>query len=586
VTEVPLIQAGRSCAARRRSVLPEVAILAVGCVILFAGLGSRSLWHLEGRWAEITRQMFLTGDFFHPRIGGEPYFDKPLLTYWLVAGVAAVTGRLGEWTVRVPNAVAGLVTVLATMWMGRRLWSADVGRIAGVILLTSYGLLFWSRTANADLENLAAITVAIAWYWANRERPGFGAFLGFYLIVFVGALTKGLPAVVVPMLAVVTDVAIHNRWRQVLKPSHGLAVVIGLAVYIAPFWYAARTSPDTYGASGLALVFRENIIRFFQPFDHKGPVYLYMYYLPVLLMPWAPLFVAAVVGLASARRGLDTNTRWLLYAAAVIFAFFTVSGSRRGYYILPLVPFGALMIAILMVHLSGVRIEAIRRGGMVAQGVLLAVIVLAELAGSALRGPIEARLGFALPRPLYTSLLVVGVAAALVGLVLFRLGLRAEPRTRARLWAMTATAAVVMGGFFCWQQDIVEVFRTERPFARQLKMEVATLPPERIGFFRTASANLFYYLDIDRPAAVLRSSRALREFLGRDGGKVMVTQRQYVEEARKVAPQMLAVEPELTETLSPWGEGEQNEHWVAWLIPANRGGIAALSAWSEGGDEE
>jgi len=63
------------------------------CLLLFWAVGYRGLWGPEGRWAEIVREMFLKGDFFHPTINGEPYFDKPLLTYWVIALVTAVTGR-------------------------------------------------------------------------------------------------------------------------------------------------------------------------------------------------------------------------------------------------------------------------------------------------------------------------------------------------------------------------------------------------------------------------------------------------------------------------------------------------------------
>ena len=189
----------------------------------------------SGRWAEITREMFLTGDFFHPTINGEPYFDKPLLTYWFIALISLVTGRLNEWTIRIPSAVSGLLTLWATIYIGRRLWSEKVGLIAGWILLTTYGVLFWSRTASADMENVAAVMLAVAWYWARRERPDFLTFLVFYLICCLGAHTKGLTAVVVPILALLPDVVRERRWRMLLSFSHVLALAIGAVVYFTPF---------------------------------------------------------------------------------------------------------------------------------------------------------------------------------------------------------------------------------------------------------------------------------------------------------------------------------------------------------------
>jgi 4-amino-4-deoxy-L-arabinose transferase-like glycosyltransferase len=563
-----------------------MAILVLGCVLLFTGLGARSLWYLEGRWAEITRQMFLTGDFFHPMIGDEPYFDKPLITYWLVAVVTTLSGRLDEWTVRIPSAVSGLVAVLSTMWIGRQLWSARVGRYAGAILLTSYGLLFWSRTANADLENLAAITLAIGWYWAKRDRPGFGSFLVFYLIIFLGALTKGLPAVVIPVLAVLTDVAASRRWRTVLTPAHLLAAIIGLAIYIAPFWYASHTSPDNYHASGLALVFRENIVRFVQPFDHKGPIYLYFYYLPALLMPWAPLLVAAVIGLLKIRKDLDTRTRWLLYATGVIFAFFTASGSRRGYYILPLLPFCALMIGVFAVHVSDARIRVVRRTGIIAQGILLAIIVALKLLAPAVRKTLESQLGFALPRQLYVAMLVLGTASAVAGLAFWRFRFRSDAQDRRHLRAMVATATVLMGGFFCWQQNIVEVFRTERPFAQQLSQQIAGIPAQRVGFYRTGSANMLFYTGSEEPLAMLRSSRQLREFAGQSGKRILVTQRQFMADARRVWTERLLRPPDLAEQAQPWLEEPPGKHWVAWVIRADEAGPVSMSQTAEKTDEK
>ena len=102
-------------------------LLLASAFLLFWGLGTRSLWAAEGRWAEIVREMLLTGDFFHPMIGGEPYFDKPLLTYWLRVIISVATGALNELVVRLPSAAAGLVAIWATVKIGARLWSARTG---------------------------------------------------------------------------------------------------------------------------------------------------------------------------------------------------------------------------------------------------------------------------------------------------------------------------------------------------------------------------------------------------------------------------------------------------------------------------
>ena len=84
--------------------LSHFFILAV--FLLLWGLGARTLWSSEGRWAEITREMFIRGDFFHPTIGGLPYFDKPLMTY-CEKGII-YDNLLVEYGLKTPSRAAGM----------------------------------------------------------------------------------------------------------------------------------------------------------------------------------------------------------------------------------------------------------------------------------------------------------------------------------------------------------------------------------------------------------------------------------------------------------------------------------------------
>lgn len=93
-----------------RSRLWSVALIVLGlsALLLFARLGERSLWGQEGRWSEVAREMRLSGNYFWPTINGKVYFDKPLLTYWLVVGASHLTGDVSEVAARLPSAAAGL----------------------------------------------------------------------------------------------------------------------------------------------------------------------------------------------------------------------------------------------------------------------------------------------------------------------------------------------------------------------------------------------------------------------------------------------------------------------------------------------
>ena len=61
---------GISSASRVRR--EAAAFWIVASVVLFGMLGVPSLRGSEDRFAEITREMLLCGDFFHPRLNGQP----------------------------------------------------------------------------------------------------------------------------------------------------------------------------------------------------------------------------------------------------------------------------------------------------------------------------------------------------------------------------------------------------------------------------------------------------------------------------------------------------------------------------------
>ena len=500
--------------------------------------------------------MLLTRDFFHPIINEALYFDKPLLSYWLIIVASFATGGLGELATRIPSALAGMVALSATRSLGRRLWTEGIAQSAGWILLTCLGFVFWSRTAAADMQNLAAVVLAVAWFFARERSPGPGTYLVFYLICVTGAQMKGLPAIVVPVLAVLPWLLRERRWRAHLRVSHVVAALLCGALYYAPFYWAAHeVLPPGYasqasGLGGLDLVWRENITRFFHPFDHIEPFYLYLYELPRVLLPWSPLVIAALVaGLASFRR-LNPHNRWLLEAIAVIFVFFSASGSRRWYYILPIAPFCALQTAVFLAEMGWARTKGacLRLIGTALLGAGLVSLA------SPLLWPLAFRwLGFSPTQELRIATLSIG--ALILGAFAVS---RAWPELLARYMGLdrqvagiAIAAAVLLGGAFGVQQTSVESLRTTKPFAIRLRELVRN--PEEVVFYEEAPTDVIFYLNLPRPVSVIRDKEELRRALeGVGAPRLLVTKRSSLAELRGILPDETLETPVASEEVAPW----------------------------------
>lgn len=555
---------------KTKSYWEEFLLLAIAIFLLLCGLGTRTLWSSEGRWAEITREMFISGDFFHPTIGGLPYFDKPLMTYWAIAGISAVTGRLDEFIIRLPSVIAAVIAVICTIYLGKRLWSRKVGLLAGAFLLTSYGLLKYSRMASAETENLAAIMLAVTWYWIRREKPNFVSFVIFYLIMFVGSHMKGLTAFVVPVLVILPDILRQRRWRCLLRPSHLLALAIGIVVYLAPFLIAAFSEQENYQQNGLVLVFQENIQRFFQPFDHKGPVYLYFYAVPVLILPWIPILVGALITSIKNWKKLDEKTRWLIQAIALIFIFFTLSGSRRNYYILPIIPFCMLLMAIFVIEYSPEIIEKHRNRGLwIQKQVLIIAGIFEAIFVPLIIWYLINKKRWELPSLLSWSCLIIGLAIVLIGIFSGKLtGRIFQNELSNNIWSSILMTSILMGGFFAWQFNIIDDTRTEYPFNMQMKTIAQSFVHDRVAFWKMNPDKQLFYMEWDLPVTMIKDEQELQEFIQNNQPGLIIAQGRYLTES---VVSMLPEEPAYAEEYKTWEDPKKKykEKLKAWIINPN-----------------
>src|SRR3954463_16193784 len=104
-----------------------LAVIAAFALAWFAGLEYRTLLHPdEGRYAEIPREMVVSGDWITPRLNGLKYFEKPPLQYWVTAAAYEMFG-VHNWTARLWPALSSFLAALFLGYAGWRIGGPDLG---------------------------------------------------------------------------------------------------------------------------------------------------------------------------------------------------------------------------------------------------------------------------------------------------------------------------------------------------------------------------------------------------------------------------------------------------------------------------
>ena len=130
---------------RASAVAAAVLAVAVAVPFLLTGLGAVPFDDPgEGMHAQIAREMLAGGRVLPLTLGGVPYVDKPPLLYALMAAAFSVAGP-SEGAARLVSALAALVAVGFTAWLGARLGDARTGLVAGLALLASIGFFVYGR---------------------------------------------------------------------------------------------------------------------------------------------------------------------------------------------------------------------------------------------------------------------------------------------------------------------------------------------------------------------------------------------------------------------------------------------------------
>jgi dolichol-phosphate mannosyltransferase len=373
-------------ASRRQSRVAAGLFVTAAAVLCFTGFRSALQEPQEARYAEIARQMLAERSFVVPVLHGQPYCDKPPLFYWLLIGSYSLLGP-DDWSARLVCCAIAFLCVVTTWWWGRWVANPRGAFLGAMILCLSPRFLQLERMVTMD--GLLCLGVVAAWATAHqamlsnaRERAlagrasdGFAWWILSAIACGMGILAKGPVALVLVLPPVIVYRWLAGRASDGNGPGHAnpqaghptptssvagtplghvsdevnprhwpatfrwLGGYLVLSLGLAAPWFAAVAFQESSFA-GYFFWFH-HVQRFLEPFDHEEP---FWYYLPVLLggmLPWTLLLPAMVRWMVQKfhRPGrLDSPVAELLVTAVWCLLFFSLSGCKRPFYILPAMP--------------------------------------------------------------------------------------------------------------------------------------------------------------------------------------------------------------------------------------------------------
>ncbi len=321
----------------------------------YVGLGGYPLSNNnEGLYAEVAREMLLTGNYIIPHLNFVPYIEKPPLLYWLIALSYHVFG-VTTWAARLIPASCGALTIVCLLWLGQKIGRAREAWLTAVILATSLGYIVIARIVFFDMLLTACLTVTLSLFYVWWQTDKKYYLRSAYIFLGLGVLSKGLLILVLVFAISVTFLFICRQKKRILSLFDFWGIILFLAI-VLPWHVAANIQ---YPGFFRDYFINEQVLRFLNeriPHDYyQGPIYYYIPRILAYLLPWSLL-----LPLLCKRHPMKNNDTdklalflWLWFIVPLV--FFSVSQAKANYYMIIGMPALAYLLAIKINQMNNLK---------------------------------------------------------------------------------------------------------------------------------------------------------------------------------------------------------------------------------------
>lgn len=333
---------------RYRIILFFIFLLIISATLCFYRLGEYNLQNDEALYARVVNVMLGTGHWLYPEAYGEPYTHKPPLYFWLTAMTADLISA-EETRYRLWSAVFGIGCTLLTFYLGCTMFGPEIGFIAALMLCMNESFLFFHSVREGTMESavtfLTLVAVFALWKMPVKKNPISG-----WIII---GLASGLMCMLKPLVGFMVLLPLVVHW-QLFNAVPGwksrasgpfFALLTCLLVFVP--WHLLQWLKlgEQYFISAFSANIFERITVGVDARHVEGPLYYWVQtsYSSSIFIMFVPSLIMTLIW---SRFGNKKRAFGLLAVTIVFWLLgFSLSSSKRLWYLFPIFPLIALSIA-------------------------------------------------------------------------------------------------------------------------------------------------------------------------------------------------------------------------------------------------
>ncbi len=303
----------------------------------------------ESFYAEAVREMFESGNFLEIFYNYEPRYNKPPLTYWLIAASSGVFG-LNEFGIRLPIVLMGIGSIWLTYLIGRQLYGKKGGLHAMIMMAFSVQLLAVKQYASPEIPLTFFFTLTMYYFIKGYQERSFRYILFSYLALGLTVLTKGFPYIIVIGGTIGLFVLLNSRfkWNKIWEDIKFLKLQIGVPVVllIGLSWVIFMYLKD--GDEFWEVYYRETFGRALSKKSNGMKPFFYLEVISWSILPYSLAFFYALIRWVKNWKNASEKVLFPFCWFVVMLIIFTIAKGKIPTYMIQAHPAMLLMIVPLL----------------------------------------------------------------------------------------------------------------------------------------------------------------------------------------------------------------------------------------------